>query len=357
MTRGFSIFVFTVFCGALIISFVTLSPVLGYYLLWQTPVRLPSPVNSLANEAYPCLNSGGDIMYFSSDRRHQVEVKATKYVTDWDIYRSFWNGSTWSEPENLVSINSRYSDSCPFLSSDGDYLYFASYRETGGQGKWDVYYSTRAASSWNAPINIGSSINSAANEISPSLSNDGLQLFFASDRSGGQGGFDIWVSNRADLGSAWQAPLNVTTVNSAAHDFAPKTVHDTSIDQDFLYLTSDRSDGPWDIYFAQHISGLTWSTPRLDFPPVNTDEADGYPFVMPERTMLLFVSPRVDDAAPLDVTKNGGLDIWYALPGAMTPTLDWRGIIVLMLLLSCFLLLPNLLMQKRKLGKVIRRRQ
>lgn len=80
---------------------------------------------------------------------------------------------------------------------------------------------------WSAPVNLGPVINTAANEQHPAISNDGLSLYISSDRSGGLGGMDIWVSQRActdtgDPACAWQAPVNLgPNINSAANDLAP----------------------------------------------------------------------------------------------------------------------------------------
>src|SRR6185295_12903280 len=61
-------------------------------------------------------------------------------------------------------------------------------------------------SDWSLPQNLGASINSASNEQHPALSPDGLSLYFSSDRPGGAGGFDLWVSRRASTPSSWQSP-------------------------------------------------------------------------------------------------------------------------------------------------------
>ena len=80
---------------------------------------------------------------------------------------------------------------------------------------------------WGSPVNLGPVVNSAANEQHPAISNDGLSLYVSSDRPGGFGGTDIWVSQRAcadaqDPVCAWQAPVNLgPNINSAGNDLAP----------------------------------------------------------------------------------------------------------------------------------------
>src|SRR5438093_9314639 len=76
-------------------------------------------------------------------------------------------------------------------------------------------------SEWSAPVNL-SPINSASDEQHPAISKDGLSLYFASNRPGGCGGSDIWAAQRASLDSPWEAPFNLgCTVNSTVNDLGP----------------------------------------------------------------------------------------------------------------------------------------
>ena len=119
--------------------------------------------------------------------------------------------SEWSEPVNLGPvINSAFEEFLPEISKNGLSLYFASNRP-GPFGEEDLWVSRRATpdDAWGEPVNLGSSVNTIFNERSPALSRDGHLLFFATNRPGGSGGFDIWVSWRAhtrdDFG--WQPPV------------------------------------------------------------------------------------------------------------------------------------------------------
>jgi len=110
--------------------------------------------------------------------------------------------STWSEPANLGSIiNTTFNEQGPTLSNDELSLYFGSARP-GGIGGFDVWVSqsTRRSvhDSWTPPVNPGAPLNSAGAEQQPSLSSGGRSLLFASSRTGGFGGTDIWMSSRHD---------------------------------------------------------------------------------------------------------------------------------------------------------------
>jgi Tol biopolymer transport system component len=74
---------------------------------------------------------------------------------------------------------------------------------------------------WSMPENLGNLVNTPSGEQHPALSPDGLSLYFSTDRLGGTGGFDLWVSRRANEQSPWQAPKPMTSLNSGAAEFAP----------------------------------------------------------------------------------------------------------------------------------------
>jgi WD40-like Beta Propeller Repeat len=121
-----------------------------------------------------------------------------------------------------------------------------------------------ANAEWSAPVNLGSAINTAFNEQGPALSNDGLRLYFGSDRPNGLGGFDIWVSRRACTGCPWETPAPLPApVNSAAFETGPGL----SFDGHLLFFRSTREGGQGlgDVYVARR------ANPKDDFgwePPV-----------------------------------------------------------------------------------------
>jgi len=95
-------------------------------------------------------------------------------------------------------------------------------------------------SDWSAPVNLGPVVNSAAADIEVAISKDGLSLYLASNRPGGFGSFDIWVSQRASVDDPWGPPHNLgPTINTAAREQAPSL----TIDGHRLYFFSDRSGG------------------------------------------------------------------------------------------------------------------
>ncbi len=158
----------------------------------------------------------------------------------------------WSAPVNLGPVvNTGFFEQNPAISKDGLSLYFQS-DMPGGYGQADIYVSQRASvhDPWGPPQNLGPNINTASNELAPNLSTDGHKLYFHSNRPGGFGGADIYVSRRAnkrdDLG--WQPPENLGSgVNTASQEQQPCVFEDEETGVVTLYFISNRPGGMGDL--------------------------------------------------------------------------------------------------------------
>ena len=132
----------------------------------------------------------------------------------------------WSEPVWLGPVvNSPARDIRPVLSTDGRRLYFHSDRD-GGLGGVDIWLSRRAGINcpWEAPVNLGPPLNTTSGDGAPTFTPDMRVVFYQSDRAGGEGSGDILVSRRADPADdfAWEQPVNLGQhVNTAAHESDP----------------------------------------------------------------------------------------------------------------------------------------
>jgi hypothetical protein len=132
---------------------------------------------------------------------------------------------------------------------------------------------------WSAPVRLNAPVNSpTANEQAPALSADGLSLYFCSNRTGSLGN-DLWVARRVSEADPWGEPTNLgTVVNSAGGDCGPSL----SVDGLLLFFTSNRGGGPNDIYLARRsdpADDLSWGAPvRLGF-DVNTAAFEFSPFI------------------------------------------------------------------------------
>jgi len=203
---------------------------------WGQPVNLGPTVNSSAWDSCPSISADGLSLFFESQR-----PGGSGDNDIWVTSRPTPDGD-WGPPVNLgPTVNSSAWDSCPSISADGLSLYFCSYRP-GGSGSCDLWVVTRATVSdpWGQPVNLGPRVNSSAWEYHPGISANGLSLVFHSNRPGGSGDDDIWVTMRASTSDLWGEAVNLgPTVNSPVREFAP----DTSSDGCTLYFTSGRPGG------------------------------------------------------------------------------------------------------------------
>lgn len=164
--------------------------------------------------------------------------------------------SDWSAPANLGEVvNSAGPDFDPWISKDGLSLFFASGAVRGGFGLMDLWVSRRTSTDapWGPPQNLGETINSAGRENSPTLSRDGHRMYFASDRPGTTGNFDLYVSRRRDKHDdfGWETPIHLgSVINSAAEENRAVVFEDESTGETVLYFGSNRlgGAGSFDIY-------------------------------------------------------------------------------------------------------------
>jgi Tol biopolymer transport system component len=166
----------------------------------------------------------------------------------------------FGEPENLgPQINTTFNEGLPRISSDGLSLYFSSARPSG-YGDNDIWVAKRTSTkdAWEPAINLGSNVNSSDMDLWPSISSDGLTLYFYSTRDGGYGSGDIWKTTRATVNDDWSQPVNLgALINSSADDGAACI----SADGLELYFNSNKLGGS-DLYVSRRISTLDeWGEP------------------------------------------------------------------------------------------------
>ena len=222
----------------------------GGYDLWlavrsdvEASFSAPSPaagVNSADDERQPVLSGDSLHLYFMSNHGTSAYriVEATR------------NGVTggFAPPVDVAGLASGAGDVSPWLSKDGTQIYFGSGR-SGGLGGNDLYVADLSSAGASNAVELAA-VDSAADDASPVLSRDGLTLYFASKRAdpAALGNDDIWVARRAAVGAPFDTPTAVTELNSAAAD-GPRWL---SPDGCTLYFTSDRSGGQggYDLYAA-----------------------------------------------------------------------------------------------------------
>lgn len=211
--------------------------------IYTDPILFSDNINSKFHEGPVTFTQDYDTMYFT---RSDYDTKKgrgfdKKRNTRLKIYRVVLEGETWGEITSLNFNSNEYSSCHPALSEDGKKIIFASDRP-GGYGHMDLYISYYLNGEWSLPENLGPEINTSGNELFPYLHSDGT-LYFASDLQVGIGGLDIFKASFN--GSKWFNSINLgAPINSSKDDFG-FIINKTNTNG---YFTSNRSGGGDDIY-------------------------------------------------------------------------------------------------------------
>jgi Tol biopolymer transport system component len=212
---------------------------------WGPPVNLGPAINSVgSNTGSPTFTPDGHHMYFHSNRPGECGL-ADLYVARRHDKRDDFG---WGPAQNLgCVVNGTANDNGPTYFEDETTgittLYFTSTR-LGGPGDYDIYASTRVGDDGEfGPAVLVAELSAPGRDTRTAIRRDGLEMFLSSDvsgRVGGVGSQDIWVSTRASTLDPWSTPANLgATVNSTAFDGAPAL----SFDGTTLYFFSERTGG------------------------------------------------------------------------------------------------------------------
>jgi WD40-like Beta Propeller Repeat len=206
---------------------------------WEAPVNLGPVINSPAPDAAPNLSGDGHYLYFSSGRAGGLGLQDVWVSYRTDVHDDF----AWGTPVNLgTAVNSEAFDAGPAVLADE--LYFSSNRETGDPEGLDVYRSLKRADSF-LPAELVPELSSGGNDLRPSIRQDGKEIFISSDRAGSAAGSqDIWSAFRQGRAHPWATPQNLgAPVNTAASEQQPAI----SDDGRTLFFASDRGGGSGDL--------------------------------------------------------------------------------------------------------------
>ena len=223
---------------------------------------------------------------------------------------------TFGEPTTVLNISTSEAEMGSSISADGLEFYFTSWTRPGGYGRSDIWVATRKTKKdpWGPPVNLGSTVNSSGMEADPSISSDGLSLYFSDGlwdvqhpRPGGFGGGDLWVTTRPTPADDWGPPVNLgSIVNSSA------TEGGVSVSSDGLHLFFEcgRSggSGSYDIWMTSRtIPDGEWGSPLPLGPVVNSSALDVHPDISADGLLLFFQSNR-----------SGFHDLWVTTRAAVS---------------------------------------
>lgn len=254
------------------------------------PVNLGPGINTPALEYFPSLTIDGSKMIFTR-----------RVNNDEDFYESDYVNEKWNTARPLGGkINTNFNEGAQSISQDGDLFVFTGCNYPEGEGSCDLYISYKTKNGgWTEPQNMGRNINTEFWESSPSLSADKRQLYFASNRPGGLGGKDIWVSTRQANGS-WSSPQNMGPVINTKADEGCPFIH---ADNQTLYFNSNGHPGYGltDLFLSKKQPDNTWNTAQNLGYPINTIDDEGSLIVSSDGKTAYFASDGMDTRGGLDL--------------------------------------------------------
>jgi len=259
----------------------------------EQPINMGSVINSAARDAEPTFMPDGNTMYFNCFDRQMK--------TGGDICVTERIGEGWSEPLIVQAVSTDdYLEVEPLLSPDGKQLYIMSNRP-GGKGGTDIWVSDWVDGEWTEPSNLDAPINSPFSDHCLYFAGENWEFaYWTSTRPGGFGGNDIWMSQRVngDWGEAVNLGPNVNSAMSEHHSLPSEDGHS-------LYITTTRDEGfgGEDIYVTTRDDEGNWSAIVNLGAAVNSDQNDRCPAFSPDYEYFFFDSERR--------AGFGNKDLWY----------------------------------------------
>jgi len=240
-------------------------------------------------ETHPAFSPGGDTLYF---------LKCLADANFCTICVSYHKNNKWTSPQ-VVPFSGRYLDADPFVTKEGNAIYFVSNRpiHEGDAVKedWDIWKVERKGNVWREPIHLDSPVNSNASEYFPTIADNG-NLYFGSGREGGKGKADIYVCKWKD--NAYAAPENLgDSINTPDNEYEPFIAPDES----YLIFMATMPNGiaHADFYISYNINGQ-WSKAKKLPAPVNSAATEWGGKVSRDGKYFFFGSSRnrINDVLP-----------------------------------------------------------
>ena len=246
------------------------------------PANLGANINTDADEYLPALSADGSTLIFTRSK------KVDDFRNE-DFYLSYNNTDDWQLAENLGEpINTPQNEGAQCITADGLTLYFTACSRNDSYGRCDIYESNFVNDKWTEPVNLGDNINTENWESQPAISADGRQLFFVSNRSGGRGGKDIWVSYKNAIGT-WTKARNLgKDINTSKDDISPFLHWDNQT----LYYSSKGfvGMGGFDIFLSRLDESGNWGVVKNIGYPINSPSDENSLIVAKDGRTAYFAS-------------------------------------------------------------------
>ena len=252
--------------------------------------NLGNALNSAYADYSPVITGDQKTLFFTSRRPETTGLQKDddcNYMED--IYMSTKTSTGWSKAVNIgPPINTEWHEASVGISPDGQTILI--YKDDEGDG--NIYSTSLDGDKWSTPVKLNDNINSKYWEPSATISADGNKLYFTSDKPGGYGGRDLYVSKRSPLGDWAKAENLGPTINTAFDEDAP-FIHPDGVTLSFS-SNGHNTMGGFDIFTSLLSSDGTWSeTVNVGY-PINTTDDDIFYVVSPDGLKAYFSSFRED---------------------------------------------------------------
>jgi tetratricopeptide (TPR) repeat protein len=256
------------------------------------PQNLGDSLNTGDSEYYPSISLDGDTLFFTRRVHHTNE----------DLFEAYrLPGGGWTKAHGLPgNINTNENEGAQTVSIDGQWMILDICNSEEGRGGCDLYISYRTPDGWSAPENLGDSINTEFRETGASLSPDKKDLYFSSNRPGGYGGSDLYVSHHL-LNGRWSGAENLGPVLNTIGDESTPFIH---VDNQTLYFNSTGHPGYGqnDLFVSRKTADGGWSKPENLGYPINTIDDEGSLVIASDAKTAYYASDRSD--------SRGGMDLY-----------------------------------------------
>ncbi|MFV0376636.1 MAG: OmpA family protein [Mangrovibacterium sp.] len=233
-------------------------------------ISMGAAINTDLDEYWPSLTIDGKTFIFT--RLLPVGVQTSELMPKFqeDFFESRLNGEKWDEAIPIVELNTMQNEGAQSVSADGKLIFFTACNQSGGYGSCDIYFTRQINGTWIKAQNAGSPVNSGAWESQPSISANGEYLYFVSNRAGGKGKMDIWRCRLVGFSSTgkpvWEKAENLGhSVNTSGNEMSPFIYADGAS----LYFASDFWPGLGgnDLFLTRMQGDSIWMKPlNLGFP-------------------------------------------------------------------------------------------
>jgi len=274
------------------------------------PKNMGANINTENDDYHPALTADETMFVVTSNVPTQSQAYGK--ILQEDFFISFKSTDTsWTKREEFGDpLNTPRNEGTLSMTADGSMFFFSACDRPKGFGSCDIYYTERIGTKWRSPKNLGQPVNTRYWEAQPSVTADGRTIYFVSNRPGGYGGSDIWVTSLNQFGE-WTEPRNLGSIINTKKAENNPFIH---ADNHTFYFCSEGHVGMGgsDIFVTRKNTESDWDEPVNLGYPINTFADETGIIVSAQGQKAYFASDAYGGF--------GGLDIYeFSLPKTVQP--------------------------------------